>query len=1003
MPRLQDIENFKNILKNMGDEPAVLEQWGETYEEPIAPEKSHVPLAVSDDISELLDGLAMDDSLDASLDLLVNEEIEETESTEDFTAFLDDLDLESLPGDPAEEDPSESVDIPEALASDDSPAVDEFPGAEEPLEASEPVFDDLPIEPVFETGAEIADMGEISDMAEISEIGDTGDTSDIPDIPDIETALEPADAAIESFDLPDMDFGMMPEEPDSVQPLAGEPKEEPEEFSFPDMESDAFESFDLGGETEIGAQDNLVPDLDASAFTPEDDLDGQIAALDSEGSASADTFSLDSGWGDFSIPGFETVKPDKKPAKPSFVSRMDSAGHRDQTQKARDVNLTEAQVDRLQDTLLSYPLNLRLCIEDIIANEKGNEAQQSDLIWMLVEDASARDAAKLAGKVLKRYIPVPSGYEKRTGAALEAEKGSFAWLWRHSIFPMLKTVALASVVMGILFFFGYNFGYKPIKANSLYKEGHRQIYQSKYAEAENFFVRADRYWVMKSWYYQYARAYAEMAQYPRSELSYERLLGRWPKETKAAIEYARMESLDLLAFEKAENILAKRVFNHDYFNKNALALMVDNYLAWADFEEQKRIPPPKDFIAGLYENARYYLATLMNKHGSSIQYIERMLLYFMRVERSQGIDKLSEIEPLLKHFINIKKSSFSAPTLAELGEYLMDRDMTELVEPILIAAVDSDGRYPEAHVAMARWNQRTGFPEQERYALKNAVRFFSEADEKRGLSSRRLRTYIQSLNRLAESQMKSGEFLDAEESLNLAISRYERGLEELRFNREAGMGKAYSLLAGIYYLNRRDFDNALSLYATAEKNGYTSQDSDYRRGYMWYYNGKGDGSEALSFFYRAGLDTDPSPWLEFATGNALYTRGDYFAAQGYFSMLADRMQFELDTISIPSPQAKPSHREIVELLIMARNNLGASLYQISERLGDTRRRSDAMVQFTESARLFDSISRDQTSMIRSESKNLGFLNLDFVLHPLRGIDIATYRELPVDMDYPGNY
>jgi hypothetical protein len=44
------------------------------------------------------------------------------------------------------------------------------------------------------------------------------------------------------------------------------------------------------------------------------------------------------------------------------------------------------------------------------------------VIWKLVEGASAKDTAKDAGKILKRYIVIPSGFEKRTGAAFEAEK-----------------------------------------------------------------------------------------------------------------------------------------------------------------------------------------------------------------------------------------------------------------------------------------------------------------------------------------------------------------------------------------------------------------------------------------------------------------------------------------------------------------------------------------------------------------------------------------------------
>lgn len=1051
MPRLRDIESFKDSLKTLGNEPEALELWGETYQDIQPPPPKPVPAEASKPEAA---------PEDAALQQLLQEPsgpgddnnaelIDSPTQGNDFSDFLGTLDLDSLPeAEAPSQDTSDTLDLSQDF---ELPDLDMPVGSDEPESAAtaeqldEPAeldaledFDSLlPADDMMNASAN-ADSSEskldepedfdISSMltggladelsSETDVLGDTppGDTlldSFMPEDLQAEDA-QAASSMPEDFSIPDFDIDPSSSEPLEPQALddAGEAGSMGTDLSaaadseLPSMDIDAFDSFDLSGEAAASDTGALVPDLDAAAFSGglQNDLDGQLASLDSDAPVGADMFSLDAGWGgDFSIPGFDSPKAGKaapQPAASSFKSRIDSASDRAQSGKVRAVELSDAQVDALQDTLLSYPLNLRLCVEDAIANSKGSEAQQAELIWMLVDGASAKDAAKHTGKILKRYIAVPAGFEKKTGAALEAEKGTLAYLFRHSILPMLQALVLAGAALGALYFLGYNFVYKPIKANSTYAQGYRQITSDKYQEADDLFLSADRIWPMKRWYYRYAQGLVDKAQYPRAETMYERLLSRWPRETRAALDYARMESQTLYAFENAEKILKRWVLERDYFNKDALVLMADNYLAWADMEEQKRIPPAKEALAALYENARYYLATLMDKHGRTDPFMERMLIYFMRVEQSLGLDKLKDIEPIAQYFLATPRSKFSSSTLAELGEYLMKRDRTDQVGTILIAAVDRDGSVPEAHVAMAKWNRRTGFPDDERKALLYAVRFFREADQRSGLVTRRLRSYLSTLIRLSEVYIGSGESLDAEEALSDAIARYERGLEELRFNREAEFGKAYSLLAGIYYLERMDFDGALALYAKAEQSGYSTPETDYRRGYMWYRNQSSDGSAALAFFYRAGLDRDPSPWLSFATGNALYARGDFFAAQAYFSMLADRMQFELNTISIPSPQAKPSHREIVEILIMARNNLGACLYRSAERLGDARRRSEAMVQFTESARLFDSLSRDQRTMIRSDSKNLGFLNLDYVLHPMRGIDIATYRELPVDMKYP---
>jgi len=59
-----------------------------------------------------------------------------------------------------------------------------------------------------------------------------------------------------------------------------------------------------------------------------------------------------------------------------------------------------------------------------------------------------------------------------------------------------------------------------------------------------------------------------------------------------------------------------------------------------------------------------------------------------------------------------------------------------------------------------------------------------------------------------------------------------------------------------------------------------------------------------------------------------------------------------------------------------------------------------MVAFSESARLFDSLTRDETTLVRSDAKNLSFLNMDFILHPQRDIDLAIYPTIQRDMKFP---
>ncbi|MFN2312686.1 MAG: periplasmic-type flagellar collar protein FlcA, partial [Spirochaetia bacterium] len=51
MPSREDIQQFDRNLMDLGDEPAVLAEWGETYEPAQAPESG-----LADDLSDLLGG-----------------------------------------------------------------------------------------------------------------------------------------------------------------------------------------------------------------------------------------------------------------------------------------------------------------------------------------------------------------------------------------------------------------------------------------------------------------------------------------------------------------------------------------------------------------------------------------------------------------------------------------------------------------------------------------------------------------------------------------------------------------------------------------------------------------------------------------------------------------------------------------------------------------------------------------------------------------------------------
>ncbi|HAP43310.1 MAG: hypothetical protein A2087_11125 [Spirochaetes bacterium GWD1_61_31] len=1069
MPQLRDIEEFKTSLQQLGDEARILEQWGETaVDDPLPVQGISEDLAalMSDSLEAVSDSAdaaeppSPEQLLDADsaggdfTDFLDTMKLDEPDALPlsaageeaDVSGLFNGLDTADYQDEPvaadtippdgaASPDAGEfSLDAMDAALADFGSGDADLSGESTALpEIPEPAgFEDLsgefglgdevspatepPSEPPPDVSADFSDLADFapSDLAELAidaaatVAGDDFGMADF-DATDLAEPTgevpDPLSATLPDSDVfdPTADFGTVD---DAVAASPAEP--------------DDFDSFDLGGGvdgTAASADDGLpsLPDLDDLAFGEAlgkgglDDLDHQLEALDKP-SPEAENFSIDNSWGnDFNIPGFEMKTPGDaaKPGKPTAAREPEAfrpkAGD---APIVKPVDLSEEQVDALQDSLLAYPLNLRLAIEDMLANDKGTTEQQAELVWMLVDGRSARDAAHLVSRVFKRTIHVPAGYEKRTGAALEAEKGSLAWIFRHSILPALQVILLVAAGLGALAFLGYNFAFRPLYANHIYSQGYEQLEAGNYPQSRSYFERADRYWIFKTWYYRYAAGYVDQAQYERAAEMYKFIMLRWPGEKQAALDWARMESGKRFRFAEAERILQEYILRNDYFHRDALLLTVLNYLNWADFEEQDYDGGNQTQIAELLEKARLQLASLMENYGQQDGYLELFGLYLIRAERFSGTNNLRMVLPVASYYLaNSGRSDFSADTLAEIAAYLIMHGQRDYVAELLQAANGLDEMLPELHTATAAWYKLINMPERERGALENAVftyRRLAETDAF-GMTPRRQQNFIRSMIRLSEMRKEAGEFLDTEALLVEAVSEYERALEGRRFRPAAEFGMAYSHLGDLYYEVHGRFPEALEWYRQAEANFYHTERTDYRRGYIYYdayASGTRNYPRALELFYRAGLDAEASPYLLLATGNTLYQRGDWFAAQAYYGMLRARIQQALAQITMPRPQEQEIHNELVDLLMVALNNQGAAMYRISQRMGDPAKRAEAMYAFSESARYWDSLSRDQVSMRRSETRNLGYLNLDFVLHPSRAIDIGIYPEIPSDMHFP---
>jgi tetratricopeptide (TPR) repeat protein len=174
---------------------------------------------------------------------------------------------------------------------------------------------------------------------------------------------------------------------------------------------------------------------------------------------------------------------------------------------------------------------------------------------------------------------------------------------------------------------------------------------------------------------------------------------------------------------------------------------------------------------------------------------------------------------------------------------------------------------------------------------------------------------------------------------------------------------------------------------------------DYKIGYILY--SKKEYKAALDSFLACAEGHAPARILSnllFATGNAFYQREDHFAAQGYYMRLVDFLNDKRAGIANLQPVEQPDHRALVEYMWKANNNLGVATFRISEKMGDRRKRSEALVYLAAAAEEYDVLSRDPNDLTRPEARNLPYLNMRGIMYPGAQFDPQLFMQIPKDLE-----
>ncbi|MFW6329516.1 MAG: periplasmic flagellar collar protein FlcA, partial [Alkalispirochaetaceae bacterium] len=850
MPQIEDIEQFNETLVQTGNEPAILAERGEEIEEVSRPEEG-LPGDLSDLLSDEGSLPETDQEPEEPEDLLsrLSEAIEErdeeqqelgdaeTPEEEDEEDLFSDIDLgdeefdipadfeesfeeettapEGPPGEPPPEPGEEDEfdlgefdfedeeglaqelsetelgdELSEAPPEEDEPS--EAPPAEEFSEEDEP--SEAPPEEDDFSGGELGDLGDLGDLGSVDDLEDEEFDVDA-DLAAL-TGEEPgeqeseAEAEEDEFDLSAIDADFVDEEEEE------EEDEDEEDFDLPE---DSLDEIAAGAESEPeDLADEELPGLaggeDEGEFGEFDDMEGFGDLEETEGeSFDVDEFDLDEFGTEFGVVEEAVAGLDaaQEGGEEEDLEEAEGAG-----EQAPELSLTEGEFDQFKRTLGILPLNLKLAVEEIIGEAKGSAGQTETLVRALVDGKAPSQIGEIASKILGRRIEIPKGYRKRSGLAFEQEQATFAYQFTHRILPLLRTIALVSLTLGIVGWLAYEFVYQPIYAATLYREGQQDVLEDRYTEGNETFNRAYELWPRDRWFLRYADSFVERRQYQFAEEKYDQLVfGMNPARRAFLQEQARQGNFDdlyeignrrrsiyeminvhregilahaalqsevLAGYERADDLL--RILlqdnNTDY---EALLSRGDNYMRWAESLEEGEARDER------LDEARLSYIRLINRYGTTDELLFRLLRYFIRVDNKPEVDRITEI------FQSNPEAEINPQIYAELAGYLIDKEDTGEVRDIIFRALEIDDTVPELHYQLARFYRTLRTPGEELTALENASVFFEAqtplTTEQRGM-------FIDTDIRLGEYYYEEEEYITSEDYLVQAQARYERAVEQ---------------------------------------------------------------------------------------------------------------------------------------------------------------------------------------------------------------------------------
>ncbi len=990
-------------ISDLGD---MFEDTGDEFESDLMPDDLVAAEPISEDEPT---GQDEPDSFDFPEDLDAFEETGEAESfdlPEDLDAFEETGEAESfdLPEDLdafEETGEAESFDLPEDLDAFEETGEAESFDLPEDLDAFEETGEaesfDLPedLDDLEETGeAESFDLPEDLDAFE-----ETGEAESF-DLPENLDAFEETGEA-ESFDLPeDLDAFEEPEGTESFD-LPEDALEPLEDLEIIDDEDTG--DFDIGSLDDISLEDDF--ETPSGTQSEEGDEFEIVDGSETEIDMGTDEFSLDDLGEEYS-----TLEDIADFASAPAAGEEVSYRVPEQEETASDFSIERQKLEKVTDTLNRLPRNLKFIVEDLIGN-KGLAGKRLDLLVnKLATDASVREIAELAGKILGKRIRIPSQYERKTWEELEEEKQTFSYILKHRILPYAGKAALFSVALFFIVFVLKKQVYDPLYSSYLYNKGYELLENGEYRDSDRVFAKASRIKPYKKQFYRYAEGYIEKREYGRAESKYITLLGAglsserekprkemekgfFPTDKKGFLDYATLKTYYQGQYAKSDRILEDFILQKgNKWDYEALIDRLDNFLNWAEEDPE------------YFDSAEYILNDSLSKFGSKPELMFRKIAYYIRSgridelenaalrdiglgkDRSIDINKYYGVVSEFNNYIKTIKEKYLDPFIAtDFYRYMIDHDKIDGLEPELIRISNLDKNLPEPHFQLSRFWNRLEKSELELRALENIEKIFEKTDNSYlrehyrhsynyGISERK-RLEIRTLNRIGQFRYNENEVLQAQKYFQRAVNKYEENRQILGNSSE--YGSLYEDLGDIYYYKAGKYNEALIQFAKAYATGYRNDNLDYKIGFVNYKNR--NYSKAAASFYDITLKERENESALLAFANASVNYGVYSPAKAYYDRVIEKIEYWKDHEKDFDLGRRRDQREILEKLMQVYNNQGVTLFKLAEKNRNQDYYSESLVFLSKSAELYDTLMRDPETMNKSLTKPLAQLNMKWIL------------------------